>query len=184
MLFGPLRYAFIFGSRCFYSLCMSSRMCECWLVKNTTSPVKLESKMRTEDGSKKSIFLKAFTLIPLLAFILRSVYVHHKDGIFLVASSHFKLSHVTHLVLLYCIHVFNVLFHPLNFRHHHRHHLLRSFLVLRSETNENAIFSLWNFLCCCVTVSVRFQRVCCKNFPREWKCQNRLKVHRGWLWGC
>lgn len=116
------------------------------VVEDYNKPCQV-GKQNENRGWKKSIFLKAFTLIPfLLPFLYpcMCIKMYTKDGTFLVASSHFKLSHVTHLYT----YVFNVLFHPLNFHHHHHHHPLRSFHVLRSETNENAIFSLWNFCDC------------------------------------
>lgn len=64
------------------SVCLAECVNVGWL-KNTTSPVKSESKMRTEDGRKKKIdIFKGFHFNSFACFHFYSVYVHHKDGTF------------------------------------------------------------------------------------------------------
>lgn len=165
-----------FGSRCFYSslVCLA----KCVNVGGEEyKPRQVETKW--EQRMEKIDIFKGFhfnsSRLPF--FSCMCIKIRNFQVTLNCLMSHIQFSFM-------CIHVFNVLFHPLNFHHHHP---LRSFLVLRSETNENAIFSLWNFFCCCcclrsVPESLSKKRM--KIFQREWKCQNRLKVHRGWLWGC
>lgn len=83
-----------FGSRCFYSslVCLA----KCVNVGGEEyKPRHVETKWE-QRMEEKSIFLKAFTLIPF-GFHFFFVYVHQNMEL----SSHFKLSHVTHSVLLY-----------------------------------------------------------------------------------
>ena len=51
-----LTLCFFVWKQMFLQSCMSSKMCECWWLKTTTSPVKSENKMRTEDGKKNRYF--------------------------------------------------------------------------------------------------------------------------------
>lgn len=129
---------------------------------------------------KKSIILKAFTLIPFCYIQQHALVKETKEGTFVASNflqCHFKLSHVTH-ILYYVLHVYMYLMFcsiPLIFISS------RSFPMLRSETNENAALNLRNifFTACCAALreKQRVKKSALNIFRESENHRNRLKLH-------
>ena len=104
MLFGPLRSAFLCGSRCFYSLVCLAKCVNVggWRLQQALSSRKTKWEQRME---KKSIFLKAFTLIPFL-YPCMCIKMYTKDGTFFwlrQVTLNCLMSHIyIHMYLMCC----------------------------------------------------------------------------------